>query len=66
MYLLGDDFFQFSCGSYVKNTRISDDATAADTFSILRDRLSYHVAGNGLIKKIHDIFRIINSVKDDA
>jgi membrane metallo-endopeptidase-like protein 1 len=40
-----EDFNLYSCGSYIKNTRIPDDASKYDVFDILRIRLAYSVAG---------------------
>lgn len=34
-----DDFYQFSCGSFIKNIYIPDDKLAVDTFSTLADQI---------------------------
>jgi endothelin-converting enzyme len=41
----GEDFNQFSCGSFIKNRRIADDASTADTFGDLRNNLAAAVSG---------------------
>lgn len=39
-----EDFNEFSCGSFIRNKRIPDDATSEDTFSALRINLANQVA----------------------
>lgn len=39
-----EDFNLYSCGSYIKNMRIPDDASKYDVFDILRIRLAFSVA----------------------
>ncbi|XP_063701659.1 neprilysin-2-like [Culicoides brevitarsis] len=34
-----DDFYEFACGNYVKNTNIPDEKTAVNTFQDMRDKL---------------------------
>ncbi|CAF1438868.1 unnamed protein product [Adineta ricciae] len=38
-----EDFFHFVCGTWIKNTRIPDDAGAQNTFNLLRHELDYNV-----------------------
>ncbi|XP_061704428.1 neprilysin-2 isoform X3 [Cydia pomonella] len=38
-----DDFYQFSCGSFLKTTRIPDDKTSVNTFSIITDQLQEQI-----------------------
>ncbi|RNA08869.1 membrane metallo-endopeptidase-like 1, partial [Brachionus plicatilis] len=39
-----DDFYQFSCGSFIKTSRIPDEKTKIDVFDILRNDLVYMVS----------------------
>ena len=41
-----ENFFEFSCGNFVKNQRIQDDQTKISEFSKLRDTATYSIAGN--------------------
>lgn len=34
-----DDFYQFACGNYLKETMIPDDKSSVSTFSIISDKL---------------------------
>ena len=34
-----DDFYQFSCGNFIKKTAIPDDRTRVSSFSVLSDEL---------------------------
>ncbi|XP_048488609.1 neprilysin-2 isoform X1 [Plutella xylostella] len=38
-----DDFYDFACGSFVDNTRIPDDKTSVNTFSIITDQLQEQI-----------------------
>ncbi|XP_039763286.1 neprilysin-2 isoform X2 [Pararge aegeria] len=38
-----DDFYGFACGSFLKNTRIPDDKTSVNTFSIITDQLQEQI-----------------------
>ncbi|XP_045542231.1 neprilysin-2 isoform X1 [Papilio machaon] len=38
-----DDFYDFSCGSFEKNTRIPDDKSSVNTFSIITDQLQEQI-----------------------
>ncbi|UJR10830.1 hypothetical protein I4U23_015017 [Adineta vaga] len=38
-----EDFYQFSCGTWLKNTRIPDDASAQNTFRILDKKLDDNI-----------------------
>lgn len=38
-----DDFYEFSCGSFLRNTRIPDDKTSVNTFSIITDQLQEQI-----------------------
>ncbi|CAF1088486.1 unnamed protein product [Rotaria sordida] len=38
-----ENFFQFACGTWLKNNRIPDDTGAQDTFNVLRTQLDNHV-----------------------
>ncbi|CAF0871999.1 unnamed protein product [Rotaria sordida] len=38
-----EDFFNFVCGTWIKNTRIPDDAGAQDTFNLLRAQLDSNI-----------------------
>ena len=39
------DFYQFSCGGFIKSKRIPDEQSRVDVFDDLRDNLAYNVAG---------------------
>lgn len=41
-----ENFYEFTCGNYVKNNRLKEDQSKLDEFSMLRDRVSYLIAGN--------------------
>lgn len=34
-----DDFYNFACGSFIRNTQIPDEKTAVNTFSVISDKL---------------------------
>ncbi|XP_072930429.1 neprilysin-2 [Epargyreus clarus] len=38
-----DDFYDFACGSFVQRTRIPDDKTSVNTFSIITDQLQEQI-----------------------
>ncbi|CAF0828341.1 unnamed protein product [Adineta steineri] len=38
-----EDFYQFVCGTWIKNNRIPDDSNVANTFNLLRTQLDYNV-----------------------
>lgn len=38
-----DDFYDFACGSFVKDNRIPDDKTSVNTFSIITDQLQEQI-----------------------
>ncbi|CAF4362256.1 unnamed protein product, partial [Rotaria magnacalcarata] len=38
-----EDFYHFVCGTWIKNSRIPDDADAINTFYALRTQLDYNV-----------------------
>ncbi|KAI5641316.1 peptidase family m13 domain-containing protein [Phthorimaea operculella] len=38
-----DDFYDFACGSFMRNTRIPDDKTSVNTFSIITDQLQEQI-----------------------
>lgn len=40
----GEDFYEFSCGSYIKNKRIPDEEARLEIFNGLRDTLAYNLA----------------------
>ena len=40
-----DDFYEFSCGGFLKSKRIPDEQPRIDVFDDLRDTLAYNVAG---------------------
>ena len=42
---VGEDFYEFACGGFIKNKRIPDDASDIGMFQILDDKLTYAIAG---------------------
>ncbi|CAF4830699.1 unnamed protein product [Rotaria sp. Silwood1] len=38
-----ENFYQFACGTWIKNNRIPDDANAQNIFHILREKLNYNI-----------------------
>ncbi|XP_068624947.1 neprilysin-2 [Battus philenor] len=38
-----DEFYDYACGSFVKSTRIPDDKTSVNTFSIITDQLQEQI-----------------------
>ncbi len=40
-----EDFYQFSCGGFLKSKRIPDEQSRVEIIDILRDNLAYNVAG---------------------
>ncbi|CAF0915198.1 unnamed protein product [Adineta ricciae] len=38
-----EDFYNFVCGTWIKNNRIPDDSNVANTFNLLRTQLDYNV-----------------------
>ncbi|XP_013133397.1 PREDICTED: membrane metallo-endopeptidase-like 1 [Papilio polytes] len=40
-----DEFYKFSCGAFEKNTRIPDDKSSVNTFSIITDQLQEQIRG---------------------
>jgi hypothetical protein len=51
LFLKGEDFHLFSCGSFIKNKRIPDEQTKHDVFDILRNNLAYSVAGKHILNR---------------
>jgi hypothetical protein len=47
--LQGEDFHQFTCGSFVKKKRIPEEQARIDAFDILRQDLTYFVSGSSKI-----------------
>jgi predicted metalloendopeptidase len=40
-----ENFFEFTCGNFLKTQRIQDDQNRISEFSILRDTASFSIAG---------------------
>lgn len=38
-----EDFYQFTCGAFLKTKRIKDEESKINEFSLLRDKLAYTV-----------------------
>lgn len=51
-----EDFYQFSCGGYIKNARLTDSKSSKTLFNDLSDKLSISVGG---IKFINLILKLI-------
>lgn len=41
LYFQGENFNLFSCGNFIKTSRIPDDASSVDTFTDLRNNLAF-------------------------
>ena len=46
---LGEHFYEFTCGTYIKNKRVPDEQSKIDIFDDLRDNLAYNIAGFDLL-----------------
>ena len=44
-----EDFYEFSCGGFLKSKRIPDEQPRIDVFDDLRDTLAYNVAGQHFV-----------------
>ena len=44
-----DDFFEFSCGNFLKTQHIQDDQNRISEFSKLRDTASISISGRSFI-----------------
>ncbi len=43
-----ENFYEFTCGSFKRKYRIEDSQTKISEFSMLRDTVSYSIAGKNL------------------
>lgn len=41
---IGENFYQFTCGNFLKNKRIPEDQSRVDVFDMLRYDLAYEIA----------------------
>ena len=48
-----DDFYNFACGSFIKNTNIPDDEVSINAFSMVEDKLQEQLK-NLVSKKINE------------
>lgn len=46
LFIKGENFSEFACGTFNKNQRIPDDQNKIDVFDILRTNLAYQMSGN--------------------
>ena len=60
-----NDFYQFACGSFVKNTYIPDDKLAVDTFSTLSDEIDIQlrtIIEDEIAPKESNVFALVKNL----
>jgi len=59
-----DDFYDFACGTFVRDTLIPDDKTSVNGFNVIHDKLQEQLRATVESKEAEDEPRPFRLVKD--